>query len=115
MAKNYYSVLGVSDAAGGDEIRSAYRRQVKVYHPDHYGTDCEPFMDIQEAYSVLAPSASALLRPGGRIVLELGDSQAAAVREIVSHAGFEAIEVRPDLRGIDRVLVAARPPSEGEA
>jgi release factor glutamine methyltransferase len=68
-----------------------------------------------EAYAALAPPSFALLRPGGRLVLELGDAQADGVRAIVTGAGFEAVDVRPDLRGIDRVLVAVRPPSRGEA
>jgi release factor glutamine methyltransferase len=65
-----------------------------------------------EAYAALAPTSFGLLRPGGHLVLELGDAQAGDVREVVTRAGFEVIEVRPDLRGIDRVLVAVRPPSE---
>jgi release factor glutamine methyltransferase len=68
-----------------------------------------------EAYSALVPSSFVLLRPGGRLVLELGDRQAGGVRAIVEGAGFDAVEVRPDLRGIDRVLVATKPPSGGEA
>lgn len=59
-----------------------------------------------EAYAALAPAAGRLLRPGGVLMLELGWGQSAAVVEIVARAGFEAIEVRPDLRGIARVLVA---------
>ena len=33
-----------------------------------------------EAYSALVPSSFVLLRPGGRLVLELGDRQAGGVR-----------------------------------
>jgi release factor glutamine methyltransferase len=61
-----------------------------------------------EAYRALAPAAFALLRAEGHLVLELGFGAARSVREIVSRAGFEVVEVRPDLRGIPRVLVAAR-------
>ena len=34
MAKNPYTVLGVSESATDEEIRSAYRRLAKQYHPD---------------------------------------------------------------------------------
>ena len=54
MAKSYYAILGVSSGATADEIRSAYRRLVKEFHPDHYAGGSEVFRDIQEAYSVLA-------------------------------------------------------------
>ncbi len=53
MAKNYYLILGVGSQASQDEIKWAYRRQAKEYHPDHYGADSAPFMEVQEAYSVL--------------------------------------------------------------
>jgi len=61
-----------------------------------------------EAYAALVAPAAALLRPGGALILELGWGQAASVRSIVGAAPFETIEVRPDLRGIPRVLVARR-------
>ncbi len=53
MAKSYFAILGISPNATRDEIRSAYRRLAKEYHPDHYSGGSERFRDIQEAYSVL--------------------------------------------------------------
>ena len=53
MAKSYFAILGISPNATLDEIRSAYRRLVKEFHPDHYTGGSERFRDIQEAYSVL--------------------------------------------------------------
>jgi len=53
MAKNYFTILGISPTATADEIRSAYRRLVKEFHPDYYAGDSETFRDIQEAYYVL--------------------------------------------------------------
>jgi DnaJ-class molecular chaperone len=54
MAKNYYAILGLTMAATTDEIRDAYRRLVKEFHPDHYSGDRQMFLDIQEAYSALS-------------------------------------------------------------
>jgi molecular chaperone DnaJ len=52
MPKNYYIILGISTESSQDEIKSAYRRLAKEFHPDRYGQSC-PFLNIQEAYSVL--------------------------------------------------------------
>ncbi len=54
MARNHYLVLGVDRAASPEEIKAAYRRQVKQLHPDYYGQDCKPFIELQEAYDVLS-------------------------------------------------------------
>lgn len=53
MAKSYFAILGISPNATVDEIRSAYRRLAKEFHPDYYTGSSERFRDIQEAYSVL--------------------------------------------------------------
>jgi molecular chaperone DnaJ len=53
MAKSYFAILGISPEASADEIRSAYRRLAKEFHPDHYTGGSERFQDIQEAYAVL--------------------------------------------------------------
>lgn len=54
--KNYYSVLEISPGAADTEIKAAYRRLAKKYHPDAHPGDgeCENrFREINEAYSIL--------------------------------------------------------------
>lgn len=51
--KNYYLILGVQSDATQDEIQRAFRRLAKDLHPDYYGQDSKPFLDLQEAYAVL--------------------------------------------------------------
>ena len=54
--KDYYEVLGVDKNASEAEIKSAFRRLAKQYHPDVYkeANAEEKFKEVQEAYSVLS-------------------------------------------------------------
>jgi DnaJ-class molecular chaperone len=54
MAKSYYAILGISTGAKADEIRAAYRRLVKEFHPDRCFGRSDVFWQILEAYSVLS-------------------------------------------------------------
>ena len=57
-----------------------------------------------DVHARLAADAPEWLRPSGWLVVEIGETQAAEVSRILSNAGFEDIEVRPDLAGRDRVV-----------
>ena len=54
MPKDYYLVLGITSDATLDEIKDAYRRLAKTFHPDHYGDNHSPFLAVQEAYAILS-------------------------------------------------------------
>lgn len=65
--------------------------------------------DGLRAYRALAGEASRLLRPGGRIIIEVGENQAGAVEAIFAAAGLLPNDApRRDLAGIDRVIIATR-------
>lgn len=61
MAEDLYKVLGVEKTASADDIKSAYRKLAKKYHPDMYSTASdsekkaaeEKFKEINHAYEVL--------------------------------------------------------------
>lgn len=56
MPRDYYEVLGVSQGADNGEIKSAFRRLARQYHPDvSQEVDAEAkFKEINEAYEVLS-------------------------------------------------------------
>ncbi|MDZ7666184.1 MAG: DnaJ domain-containing protein [Desulfotignum sp.] len=56
MPRDYYLILGIASDASQTDIKDAYRRLAKTYHPDHYKGNSGPFQDIQEAYDVLSDS-----------------------------------------------------------
>ena len=54
-SKSYYEVLGVEKSASDAEIKSAFRKLAKMYHPDNKETGDEAkFKEIGEAYAVLS-------------------------------------------------------------
>lgn len=56
MPRDYYDVLGVSRSATAEQIKSAYRKLARQYHPDRNPGDKEAaarFKEIQQAYEVL--------------------------------------------------------------
>ena len=65
--RDYYEVLGLSKGATDDEIKKAYRRLAKQYHPDMNPGDKvaeNKFKEVNEAYDVLGdPDKVRSVRP----------------------------------------------------
>jgi len=103
MAKDYYSVLGVSRGADEKVIKSAYRKLARKYHPDVNPNDKAAesrFKEISEAWDVLGDQdkrkmydqygsnwehAQNFQRPGG------GAPEGANVEFQFGGGGFESI------------------------
>ncbi|MHC0052691.1 peptide chain release factor N(5)-glutamine methyltransferase [Actibacterium sp. D379-3] len=68
-----------------------------------------PGGDGLDAYRAIAAGAPAHLAPGGRLLVEIGPTQAHAVSALFARAGLENISTHPDLDGRDRVVAATWP------
>lgn len=76
---------------------------VREWEPRHALT---PGPTGLESYAAIAPILPDLLAPRGRVLLEIGPTQGAAVSDLLASAGLAAVEVHPDLDGRDRVVAA---------
>lgn len=95
------------------------------YVPDGDATDpeteWEPRLALRggrtgmEISTRLLLEAPRRLRPGGRIVMELGQGQAETAAILAENAGMEGVQIRPDLSGIPRALIATWGNLEGWA
>jgi release factor glutamine methyltransferase len=77
--------------------------EVRDFDP-HGALDGGP--DGLDFYRLLAGRAGEWLRPGGKIMLEFGDGQAAAIRKFFAAPGWSVEAVRADYTQRDRILIA---------
>jgi release factor glutamine methyltransferase len=79
--------------------------EVRLHEPRIALTD---EADGLTAYRKIAAGAAARLRQGGRLMVEIGPTQAEAVSQMMQSAGLSDVRVIPDLDGRDRVVVARK-------
>jgi release factor glutamine methyltransferase len=77
--------------------------EVRLWEPD--GALVAGPTGVEAVTEILRAAPRWLSRPGS-VVVEIGETQAAAVRDSALEAGFDDVDVRPDLAGRDRVVVA---------
>jgi release factor glutamine methyltransferase len=80
--------------------------EVRLHDPEAALYGGEDGLDVIRAISL---RALALLRPGGTLVLEHGELQGSAIRELLSADGWRAASTHRDLLGRDRTTTALRP------
>jgi len=59
----------------------------------------------------IAESAPAFLVPGGRLALEIGDEEGAAVKTLLTRAGYLEVAIEQDYARLDRLALAIAPPA----
>ena len=80
--------------------------EVRLWEPSLALT---PGGDGLDAFRIIARQSPARLLPGGRLMVEIGPTQAAEVSALFAAAGLNQIRIRRDLDGRDRVVTAVKP------
>ena len=95
---NPYSVLGVSENASDEEIKKAYRTQVKKYHPDRFASDArmsaaasEKLKQINQAYDMLIKS-----RQNGNTESSYSGTEFGQVRAAIARGDIATAEMLLD-------------------
>ncbi|MDL2266898.1 peptide chain release factor N(5)-glutamine methyltransferase [Desulfovibrio sp. OttesenSCG-928-G15] len=95
-----------------EEEYSSLDREVRAYEPK---SALVPAVGGQEKYSRqsgledvagIIATVPALLEPGGWLLMEIGAGQGDACRDLLQGPAWQCAEVRPDLAGLDRMVVA---------
>lgn len=88
------------------EVIGTLSREVKDHDP---GIALDGGTDGLYFYREITNAAAGYLKPGGKLLYEIGYDQAEDVSEILSLGGFENIRIVKDLSGLDRVAAAELP------
>lgn len=113
MNKNPYEILGVSESATDEEIKEAYRKLAKKYHPDRYIDDglkemaTEKMQQINEAYDAIKDMRAGRgnTNYGGTNYggASTGSSKFASIRIMINNGQYSAAE-----EALDKVSAAER-------
>jgi len=107
--KNPYEVLGVSPTATDQEVKDAYRKLARKYHPDNYTKDNplaslaeEKMKEINEAYDTITRERATGSAAGGRTSYDR-TSPYYAIRQLLANHHYAAAEAE-----LERIVPEAR-------
>ena len=101
--QNYFDVIASNPPYVAEADRETLAREVRDFEP---AQALFAGADGLEVYRRLIPVAKAALKPGGWLVMEMGAGQADTLRRVL--AGWNGVEIKRDLAGIERVISARR-------
>ncbi len=107
--KDYYNILGIEKDASEEEIKQAYRRLAKKYHPDLNKTDPkakEKFIKVHEAYETL-------INPIKREIYNQTGNNPQNIDISDLFWKYDSLTIREILRQIYYRKPYAKPPPEG--
>lgn len=106
---NYYEVLGISRQASTSEIKTAYYKQAKQFHPDKMNSANETrmFQAINEAYNVLCDDIKRL--EFDRLLVNKAPGPARAVKESTSDDIVLPITFVQSIQGVTRSIHYSQP------
>ncbi|MFW9864948.1 MAG: DnaJ domain-containing protein [Candidatus Thorarchaeota archaeon] len=111
-SRDYYSILGISKDATEEEIKAAYRRLAKKYHPDLNQDDLnakDKFIELKEAYDTLIDTDKR------KVYDEAGfDPKNIDLTEIYRRYNFIHFrEILREILGLNNRIIYNKPPPEG--
>ena len=110
MIRNYYEILGVAPGSTEAEIRDAYHKLARKYHPD-FGGDGERFDEINEAYRFLSDKVKRLaldaqlrVRPARRPAPQPAQNAAQPKKEREIRPSAPVVRPKPRAKDYSAVL-----------
>ena len=108
---DHYSVLGLEKTVGESEIRKAYFKKSKEYHPDKHANASEEvkeefskkFKHAKEAYEILSDNEKRKMYDSGRVKAPPGGWY-----QDVDHKIFESVQMRGAMRGRPVIRASVR-------
>jgi DnaJ-class molecular chaperone len=67
LPRHALKVLGLTEAASEDDIRGAWRKKARLFHPDSPFADINAFHHAKAAYDILRPQAEQSLKRRVRV------------------------------------------------